>query len=407
LNEGDNCGGWTSINVTTSSCTIGPFTLLNGQSTTTYSIASGDCAANSQIRTCTNGVLSGTFAITTCVTPTPTATISVNPATISYNKTSTLTWTSTLSTSCTAGGPWSNLTPPTGNSLNGSGGTGVLSANQTYTIQCSGVGGTSPLMSTSVTVCPVTLPAWNTSINTCQAAPTATVVLTGNFTATGNIAVTCTDSNSLTINKDGVPFIPTPAIVGAGPASFPVTVGGNYQAVCTYTNLNGEVVSGYKTVAYSPTPPDAIVSLKASPSTITKGGTSVLSWIVQYPGSIQLIPSVCTLTAKAVCGGGHANCNATQLTAETNLQTIIDTGSTDTGDLAGSRLISGTTSALNSVVTPITGVASTISWSNNYKAEGKKTFILTNPMDFLLDCHGVSNTSSSTVRVLVTNPNEG
>ncbi|MDO8481976.1 MAG: SPRY domain-containing protein [bacterium] len=61
---------------------------------------------------------SGTFTMPSFCAPRPTATISASPNPIASGERSTLTWGSTDATSCTAGGPWSNVnnifTPPSG-----------------------------------------------------------------------------------------------------------------------------------------------------------------------------------------------------------------------------------------------------------------------------------------------------
>ncbi|MCR4276068.1 MAG: hypothetical protein NUV90_01655 [Candidatus Parcubacteria bacterium] len=96
----------------------------------------------------------------TPVTPTlpstsaPTASITANPLSVAYNGHSTLTWSSTNATSCTAGGDWSNLNPDSGTQFNGEGLTDSLITDTTFTFQCTGPGGTSPLSSVTVSVLP-------------------------------------------------------------------------------------------------------------------------------------------------------------------------------------------------------------------------------------------------------------
>jgi uncharacterized protein YkwD len=74
----------------------------------------------------------------------PTVTISANPNTINTGSSSTLSWSSTNATSCTASGGWNGSKPSSGSQS-----TGALNATTTYTLTCSGSGGS---QSNSVTV---------------------------------------------------------------------------------------------------------------------------------------------------------------------------------------------------------------------------------------------------------------
>ncbi len=86
----------------------------------------------------------------TPVAPAPTLAFSASPNTLDAGQSSTLTWTSTNATSCTAGGTWSGDKP-----MSGSVSTGALNVASTYTLTCLGTGGTAKA---SVTV-GVTAPA--------------------------------------------------------------------------------------------------------------------------------------------------------------------------------------------------------------------------------------------------------
>ena len=79
----------------------------------------------------------------------PTVTITASPQTIASGASSTLTWSSTNATSCTASGSWSGDRAPSG----GSESTGVLTASANYTLTCTGDGG-SENASATVTVTP-------------------------------------------------------------------------------------------------------------------------------------------------------------------------------------------------------------------------------------------------------------
>ena len=80
------------------------------------------------------------------VAPPPTVALSVSPTTVTAGQASTLTWNSANASSCTAGGAWSGSQP-----LSGSASTGALNQTSTYSLTCSGSGG-SATVSTTVTV---------------------------------------------------------------------------------------------------------------------------------------------------------------------------------------------------------------------------------------------------------------
>src|SRR3989344_4180243 len=69
--------------------------------------------------------------------PVPTVSLTASPTSITSGTASTLTWSSTNVTSCTASGAWSGT-----KSTSGSQSTGNLTANSTFTLSCTGTGGT-------------------------------------------------------------------------------------------------------------------------------------------------------------------------------------------------------------------------------------------------------------------------
>ena len=96
---------------------------------------------------CTTGSITNTESVVVSSVAVPTATLTASTTPIFSGQSTTLTWSSTNNaTSCTASGAW------TGTKLTS--GTLVVSptANSTYTITCSGAGGTSSASSVTVTV---------------------------------------------------------------------------------------------------------------------------------------------------------------------------------------------------------------------------------------------------------------
>lgn len=99
-NENNNCGEWTAFVVGDGSCPL-PWggTLQNGRSVTAYDTASvidpDRCSNHDETRTCTNGVLSGSYTYQNCnVAPPPAPSISFNitPRTVAQNGLIKLSW---------------------------------------------------------------------------------------------------------------------------------------------------------------------------------------------------------------------------------------------------------------------------------------------------------------------------
>jgi hypothetical protein len=78
--------------------------------------------------------------------PAPTVSLSASPTSLSPGQSATLTWNSTNATACTASGAWSGSQPTTGSTS-----TGALNQTSSYTLTCTGSGG-STSATTSVTV---------------------------------------------------------------------------------------------------------------------------------------------------------------------------------------------------------------------------------------------------------------
>lgn len=72
--------------------------------------------------------------------PVPTVSLSANPTTVSSGGTATLTWSSTNADSCTASGGWTGLKAPSGVES-----VGPLTGNTTFTLTCTGSGGSAAI----------------------------------------------------------------------------------------------------------------------------------------------------------------------------------------------------------------------------------------------------------------------
>lgn len=119
-------GGWTGSVGVSGSQSTGALT-----TTTTYTI----------LCTGAGGTASNSVVVQVGPAPAPTVDIQANssdgPITIAYNTTVTLSWTSATTTSCTAQNGWAGT-----KAVSGTWTSSGLVANTTYTLQCSGPGGT-------------------------------------------------------------------------------------------------------------------------------------------------------------------------------------------------------------------------------------------------------------------------
>ena len=120
-------GGWSGTRSTSGTQSTGALTTA-----TTYSmICSGAGGASSPA--------------TVTVNVTPTVVLTASPTVVASGSATVLTWSSSNATSCTAAGGWSG-----GKALSGMQSTGALSTTTTYSMTCTGPGGTSKTASVSV-----------------------------------------------------------------------------------------------------------------------------------------------------------------------------------------------------------------------------------------------------------------
>jgi hypothetical protein len=469
-------GGWSGAKNNSGSVSIGGQT-----SSQTFSIF------------CSNGLGDSstvTVPITVCPQATPywngsscvvsttavTLELAALPTNINYGGSASIRWRPARATSCTASGAWSGSLSTVGGSTS----TGPITTQKTYNASCSNAGGSTPLRSVTLDVCPIGTPTWNGSTcttesgtltgNTCTIAtgsgscsmdvawstlnasgqinvrrtyagystmasgpsgvPTFTfphsttpylvdlysvntgvVLATANFTAScalggfdnlGNVCAnpfgfsyitgnyygpgllnfSCFNSNAYNIRRDGtlVGSATPGTYTSASLITFPVAITGNYQVQC----LHGDYGVLLTPVLFnSPPPPAPVISILASPRTITKNTSSTLSWSIQYP------TNSCTLTAKAVCANNV--CTTEQLAAKTAINNKLASENTDTTDPNGSRNIE---TAINTVAPSHV--------NTDYKALGKKTLKISNSMDFTITC----GLTKSSTRVRVTQSNE-
>jgi hypothetical protein len=165
------------------------------------------------------------------VTPTPIATLIANPTTINSGQSSTLTWSSTNATACTGTGF------STGNAASGGPVAVSPTTTTTYSMACTGAGGTSPVANATVTVSnpapTANLTASPTTINSGQSSNlswsstnatscTGTGFSTGNAVSGGPVTVSPkgTTTYSVTCTGAGGTSSPANATVTVNACSF-------------------------------------------------------------------------------------------------------------------------------------------------------------------------------------------
>jgi Protein of unknown function (DUF3443) len=126
-------GGWSGSKATSGSASTGAIT-SSAAFTLTCSGASGTTAVAETVHV-------------TLTTPNPSLSLRASPPSVTHGSSTTLTWSSSNATSCTASGGWS------GNEATSGTMTETPTATTTYTLTCSGASGTTPAVaSATVTV---------------------------------------------------------------------------------------------------------------------------------------------------------------------------------------------------------------------------------------------------------------
>lgn len=132
----------------------------SGSKATSGSQSTGSLTANSSYAlTCTGsgGNASASASVNVVGSPPSSVTVSLaaNPTSVASGGTSTLTWSSTNATSCTASGGWSGARPTSGSES-----TPALSTTTLFNLACTGTGSASTSAGVLVVPPPGSLPAW-------------------------------------------------------------------------------------------------------------------------------------------------------------------------------------------------------------------------------------------------------
>ncbi len=179
-------GDWSGSKATSGSETINALTA--NQVFTLYCIGNGGSASES-------------VSVTVQPAPAPTMSLSASSTNVSQGDSTTLNWSSTNATSCTASGDWSGTKATSGSET-----FNALTEDQVFTLSCSGNGG-SVYESVSVTVQPAPAPTVSLSASSTNVSQGGAITLSWNSTdaiscsASGDWIGTKESSGSETINE--------------------------------------------------------------------------------------------------------------------------------------------------------------------------------------------------------------
>jgi hypothetical protein len=302
-------GGWSGPLAASGSYSTGPLTAA-----TAYSLT---CAGP--------GGVTAPLVTTVTILPAPTVTLTASPAVVAAGGRSTLTWTSSNATSCTASGAWSGSV-----GLNGSQSTGAVATAASYSLSCSGTGGTS-LASAVVNVI-----------------PTATLTLSFSVILPGGTAtLSWSSSNATSCTASG-------GWTGALPVSGTQSTG----AVSTTTSYS-LTCSGAGGASSTATATLTVANVIISPQTaaITLGRTQ--QFIATVPGGGAVTWSV----------DGIANGNSTVgLISTTGLYTA---GAAGRHTILATSVVDSTQTA--SAIAAVTDLAGVYTYHNDLARDGANT----------------------------------
>src|SRR3989344_700671 len=224
-------------------------------------------------------------------TPAPPISISTNSTSVSYNGSSTLTWSATNATSCTASNGWSGTKATSGTES-----TGSLTSTKIYTLTCSGVGGST---SNSAAVTVGTQPIMSGTLT--SSAPSC---LIASGSSSCNVNFTWTTTNPQAISTITKPVNVNVANGNAG-TSLPLAVKYNSETFYLYNNsqllaqstVTASCVSGTNWNGSTCAPPQNIsptVSITSPTSNVTSfslNSTLNFSGTISDPDSSSLAVS--------------------------------------------------------------------------------------------------------------------
>src|SRR5262245_12418648 len=319
----------------------------------------------------------------------PTVTFAATPGSVPRGSASVLAWSSTNAGSCTASGDWSGA-----RGTSGTRSTGALTASKTYSLTCTGLGG-----SASASVAVTVLPVPTVSLTAAPASISSGSASTLSWGSTD--AASCTASGDWSGNR-----------AVSGTESTGVLTGSkSYSLTCTGPGGSASASAQVTVTALPPPPPAPTVSLLGDPLSVAGGGASTLSWTSTNATS-------CTAS-----GGwsGDLGTSGSQPTGTLDASTAFSLTCTGAGGSASASVTvtvlppptvsftaspgfvpSGTASILSWSSTGATSCSASGDWSGLKGAAGSEsTGPLTASRNYTLKCTGPGGSASVAVAVTV------
>jgi Beta-propeller repeat len=219
--------------------------------------------------------------ITGPAAPSPTVTIIATPTSIIVGQSSTLTWSSTNATSCTASGAWSGTEPVTGTQTLTPSATG----SGVYTLTCTGSGG-SANASASLTTNAAPTPTVTIAVNPTAITVGQSAVLTWSSTNATSCAASGTWSGAQTINGS---LNESPTV--AGTETFTLTCSGTSSTAVSTATLS---------VAAAPAPSAANLTGKSGAGGLGLDSLLALGLLVAW--RLRRVLRIVVLAALALLG---------------------------------------------------------------------------------------------------------
>jgi len=183
----------------------------------------------------------------------PTISLSASPTTVTMNGSTTINWSSRRASDCTASGDWSGSKATSGSQT-----IGALKADSTFTLSCSGAGGS---INESISI---TVAASATPSVTLSASPSS-LPYNGSTTLSWASANSsgCTASGNWSGNK----------AASGSQAIVALTANSSFNLSCS--GPGGDASDSISITVAAPLP---TLSFSASPSTVAQNGSTTLEW---------------------------------------------------------------------------------------------------------------------------------
>jgi hypothetical protein len=164
-NGGTYTAGTNSCSIPPASCLFNGFSVPSGNTVTAYQASSvtSPATCQSQVRTCTNGTLSGSYAYSSCSVIIPSGAISsaltATPSRVHPGKSTTLTWSTSNMASCSVKSSDKTQTSPLPSTALSSAGLVIsnITRPETYTLFCTDNNSTPFVSQVQVKLVPVVI----------------------------------------------------------------------------------------------------------------------------------------------------------------------------------------------------------------------------------------------------------